>query len=439
MRLTVRGGRIIDPANGLDRVTDLHVAQEHIIAVDTPPDGFEADRVLDAKGRIVCPGLVDLRAYLREPGQEHKATIASETRAAAVGGITTLCCPPDTHPFVDTPAVAELIHQRAAASGKARVEVLGAMTQQLDGQRLAEMRALSMAGCVGVSNATRPIENTEVMRHAMEYAATFDITVFLHAEDAWLGRDRHAHEGAVASRLGIAGMPETAETICLARDLLLVEQTGVRAHFCHLSTARGVELVAEARARGLPVTADVNAHHLHLTEMDIADFNPNCHLRPPLRTQRDLEGLRRGVARGNIQAIASDHQPHEPDAKLNPFSDTEVGASGLQTLLPLVLRLADDGTLALDRALACLTSDPAKILGSSAGTLSPGQPADICVYDPDAWWTLDADSMISRGHNSPFLGWEFKGLVTHTLFGGKVVFERGERLKVKGQRLEVKV
>ncbi len=427
MRLTIRGGRIVDPSNGLDSVTDLHVAEGHIIAIGAAPDDFGADRVLDATDRIVCPGLVDLRAYLREPGQEHKATIASETKAAAAAGITTLCCPPDTDPVVDTPAVTELIHQRAAASGKARVEVLGALTQQLDGLRLAEMSALSRAGCVGVSNATRPIESTEVMRHALEYASTFDITVFLHAEDPWLGRDRHAHEGPVSSRLGIAGMPETAETIGLSRDLLLVEQTGARAHFCHLSTARGIEMVTESQSRGLPVTADVNAHHLHLTEMDVADFDPNCHLRPPLRTQRDLEGLRRGISSGGIQAVASDHQPHEPDAKLNPFSDTEVGASGLQTLLPLVLRLVEDGVLTLDAALACLTCNPARILGSIAGTLSPGQPADVCIYDPEAWWTLEADSMVSRGHNSPFLGWEFKGQVTHTLYGGEVVFERGVR------------
>jgi dihydroorotase len=424
MQLTVRGGRVIDPGNGVDRVTDLHVADGRIAGIGAAPGDFEPARVLEATGRVVCPGLVDLRAHLREPGQEHKGTIASETRAAVTAGITTLCCPPDTDPVVDTPAVAELIHQRSAAAGMARVEVLGAMTQRLDGRRLAEMGALGRAGCVGISNAVRPVESTEVMRHAMEYAATFGLTVFLHAEDPWLGRGRYAHEGAIASRLGIAGIPETAETIALSRDLLLVEQTGVRAHFCHLSTARGVALVAEAQARGLPVTADVAAHHLHLTEIDTADFNPNCHLRPPLRTRRDLEGLRRGVADGVVNAITSDHQPHDADAKLNPFSDTEPGASGLETLLPLTLRLVGEDILKLPTALAALTCHPAAILGIRAGTLTPEAPADICIYDPDEWWTLEVERMASRGHNSPFLGWELKGRVTHTLCGGRIVYER---------------
>ena len=258
----------------------------------------------------------------------------------------------------------------------------------------------------------------------MEYAATFGLTVFLHPEDPWLGRDGHAHEGAVTTRLGIPGVPETAETIGLGRDLLLVEQTGVRAHFCHLSTARSVQMVAEALGRGLPVTADVNAHHLHLTVMDLLDFNPNCHLRPPLREQRDLEGLRAGLAAGIIAAIASDHQPHEADAKLDPFSDTEVGASGLETLLPLTLRLVDEGVLGMTEAIASLTCNPARVLGVRAGSLAPGNPADVCIFDPEALWILEPETMASRGHNSPFLGWELKGRVNCTLLGGRPVYRR---------------
>jgi len=426
MRLSIQGGRIVDPATGLDQAVDLHLADGRILTLGARPDGFVPDRVIDARNRIVCPGLVDLRARLREPGQEHKATIASESRAAAAAGITTLCCPPDTDPVIDTPAVAELIHQRAAQAGMSRVEVLGAMTQGLDGRRLAEMGALGKAGCLGISNAGRPIESTEMVRYAMEYAASFGLTVFLHPQDPWLGRERHAHEGAVATRLGIAGLPEVAETIGLARDLLLVEHTGVRAHFCHLSTLRGVEMLAEALQRGLSVTADVNAHHLHLTEMDTVDFDSNCHLRPPLRTQQDMQGLRAGLARGTLSAIASDHQPHEPDAKLNPFTDTEVGASGLETLLPLSLRLVDADVLGLSTALAALTVNPSRILGIEAGTLAPGVRGDVCVFDPEAYWTLAPEAMASRGHNSPFLGWELKARVTHTLIEGRVVYERTE-------------
>ncbi len=424
MRVTIRGGRVVDPANQVDRHCDLHLADGRVAAIGDPPPGFEAEQSIDAEAQVVCPGLVDLRAYLREPGQEHKATIASETHAAAAAGFTTLCCPPDTAPVIDTPAVVELIHKHAIEAESAHVEVLGAMTQRLDGLQLAEMGALSDAGCVGVSHATRPIENTQVLRHALEYAATFDLTVFLHPEDPWLGRGRYAHEGAVSTRLGIPGIPETAETVGLARDLLLVEQTGVRAHFCHLSTARSVQMVADALARGMSVSADVNAHHLHLTVMDLLDFNPNCHLRPPLRSQRDKEGLRAGLADGTLSVVTSDHQPHEADAKLKPFSDTEVGASGLETLLPLTLRLVDDGELSLSQAIAALTCNPARVLGVPVGNLAPGNPADVCIFDPDALWTLDEKSMVSRGHNSPFLGWELKGRVSCTLLGSKPVYQR---------------
>ena len=424
MRLTFLGGRIVDPANGIDRIDALHVAKGRIVGLGAAPDGFVADRVIEATGYVVCPGLVDLRARLREPGLETTTTIAHETRAAAASGITTLCCPPDTDPVVDTRAVVELIHQRAARAGMARVEVLGALTQGLEGQHLAEMGALAKAGCVGVSNGTRAVRNTEVMRLAMQYAATFDLTVFLHPLDPWLAEGRHAHDGAVATRLGLPGVPECAETIALARDLLLVESTGVRAHICHLSTARGVEMVAAAQARGLPVTADVNLHNLHLTEMDLLGFDARCHVCPPLRTQRDRQGLRAGIQHGVITAIASDHQPHELDAKLNPFPATEVGISGLETLLPLALRLVEDGVADLPQTLAALTCNPARIMGLDRGDLAPGRPADVCVLDPERLWTLTEDAIVSHGRNTPFLGWELRGQVMLTLLGGKVVFER---------------
>lgn len=421
MRLSIDNGRVIDPANGSDAVGGVYIDEGRIIAVGAAPEGFTPDRRIDARGHIVCPGLVDLRARLREPGQEHKASIASETRAAAAGGITTLCTPPDTQPAVDTPAVAELIRRRAADAGFARVLPLAALTTGLAGEQLAEMARLKAAGCVGVSNGLAPVSNTLVMRRAMEYAASHGLTVFLHAEDAWLGGGC-AHEGAVSTRLGLPAIPEAAETVAVARELMLIEQTGARVHFCQLSTERALRMIARAREDGLPVSADTTAHHLHLTEHDLGYFNPNCHVRPPLRTQRDREGLRRALAEGTLAAICSDHQPHDADAKLAPFSETEPGISGLETLLPLALRLTHEGVLPLRDALACVTSRPAEVLGLEAGTLSVGRPADVCIFDPEAHWTVRPDEMLSRGKNTPFAGWELQGRVTHTLLAGDPVY-----------------
>jgi len=422
-RLLVRGARIIDPANGVDAVGDLALAEGRIVGVGRAPDGFAPDRVLEAEGLVACPGLVDLAARLREPGFEHKATVASETRAAAAGGITTLCCPPDTDPVIDTPAVAELVRRLAEAAGHARVVCLGALTRGLDGERLSEMAALAEAGCVGVGNALRPVPSTLVLRRAMEYAATFGLTVHIHPLDGWLRDGGCAHEGQVATRLGLPGIPEAAETAEVARCLALVEQTGVRVHFGRLSTARAVRMIARAQYDGVPVTADVAATHLHLTEADLAGFNAEAHLEPPLRTERDREGLRDGLARGVIGAVCSDHQPHEPDAKLAPFPSTEPGASGLETLLPLTLRLVDEGVLTLPQAIERLTAGPAAILGIEAGTLSPGARADVCVFDPEARWRLDPARMVSAGRNSPFAGWPMKGRVRWTVLEGRIVWK----------------
>lgn len=427
MRLQISGARLIDPGVRVDAVRDVYVADGRIAAVGKKPDGFSAEREIDARDRMLIPGIVDLCARLREPGAEQKATVASETRAAARGGITTLCCPPDTDPVVDTPAVVELIHQRAAASGLARVEVLGALTRGLDGASLAEMGALRDAGCIGVSNAQSPITSTEVMRRAMEYAASFGLTVFAHAEDPWLADGRMVHHGVVSTRLGLPGIPEIAETIGVARELLLVEHTGARVHFCRLSTAPAVEMVRDAQAHGLPVSADVAIHQLHLTEEDVNDFDGRCHVRPPLRTPADRDGLRRGVRDGVITAVCSDHQPHEVDAKLNPFADTLPGISSLDSLLPLALGLVNEGVLALDTMVRALTAGPARVLGLDLGTLRPGAPADLCVIDPAERWLLDATSMVSRGHNSPFNGHTLEGRVVLTLFGGEIVFEARPR------------
>ena len=423
MRTEIINGRVVDPGNQVDKVCNLYIADGIVLTVGDPPPGFAADERIDAAGKVVCPGLVDLSARLREPGNEHKATIASETYAAASAGVTSLCCPPDTDPVIDTPAVAELIRQRAEAAGHARVYVLGAMTQGLDGSRLSEMAALKHARCVGISNAFIPMANNQVLRRAMEYAATFDMTAFLHAEDRWLRGNGCMHEGMVATRLGLPGIPEAAETVAVARDLALIEHTGVRAHFCRLSTGKALRMVARAQYDGLPITADVSAQHLFLTEMDADDFNSQCHILPPLRTQRDKDALRAGIANGTLAAICSDHQPHEPDAKLAPFCDTAPGASALETLLPLTLRLVDDGLLPLNDAIARVTCRPAQILGINAGNLAVGSPADICIFDPETHWTLTREGMVSCGRNSPFIGWELRGRVAYTLLDGEIVYK----------------
>ncbi len=426
MRISIENGRLIDPANGVDGALDLHIAGGQVAAIGTAPDGFGADRRIDAAGLIVCPGLVDLRARLREPGEEHKGSIASETRAAAAAGVTTLCMPPDTDPVVDTAAVAELIHQRAEAAGYARVLPLAALTQGLRGAQLGELAEMRRAGCVGVSNGLAPIADTNVLRRALEYAASHGLTVFLHPEDHWLAAGGRAHEGAISTRLGLPPVPEAAETVAVAQDLVLVEQTGVRAHFCGLSTARALQMIERAQGEGLPVSADVTAHHLHLTEMDLGFYNPNCHVRPPLRTQRDREGLRGGLRRGTLAAICSDHQPHDADAKLAPYSETEPGISALETLLPLTLRLVDDGVLDLARALACLTAAPARVLGVAAGSLAPGERADVCIFDPAREWTVEPQRLVSLGRNTPFSGWELRGRVVHTLLAGRPVYDLDE-------------
>jgi dihydroorotase len=421
---SILGGRVIDPASGLDTITDVYIAEDKIVAIGTPPADFHADveRQLDARGLIVCPGLVDLSVRLREPGAEHKGTILSETRAAANNGITSICCPPDTDPVIDTPAVAELLQQRALYSGMSKVYPLAALTKNLQGIQLAEMNDLKEAGCIGVSNSLQPIENTEVLRHAMEYAANCDLTLFIHPKDPWLGRDGCMHESAVSTRLGLSGIPAATETIAIANHLLLIEMTGVRAHFCRLSTARAVEMLAVARSQGLPVTADVCAHQLFLTDQDIVDYNAQYRVYPPLRGEQDREKLRAGVVSQAVTAICSDHQPHEVDAKRVPFAMAAFGISALDTFLSLTLRFAEEMSLALPTALSYVTHRPADILGIDAGRLRVGGIADICIFDTNYQWTLQTATMHSSGTNSPFLNQAFKGQVMHTLINGKVVF-----------------
>jgi len=423
-RIRIAGGRLIDPHNRIDDELDLYIADGRIAAVGATPDGFTSDIELDASGLLVVPGLIDLCARLREPGEEFKATIDSECRAAAAGGITTLCCPPDTDPVIDTPAVIEMIHHRALQVGGARVVGLGALTQNLDGEHLSEMFALKQAGCVGVSNALNPLASTLIQRRAFEYAATFDLTVFLHADDSALSANGCMHEGHVSTRLGLPGIPEAAETVAVARDLALIQQTGVRAHFGRLTTQRAVRMVARAQFDGAPVTADVAVPNLYLTELDVIDFGADYHFIPPLRTQEDRDGLREGLRGGTLAAICSDHQPHEPDAKRAPFPATEPGASGLDSLLPLTLKLVTENHMLLHDAIARVTSGPAKILNLPYGELGIGRAADVCILDPDATWRLDKDSMNSLGKNTPFHGWEMRGQARYTLRDGNIIYSR---------------
>lgn len=420
--LSIIGGRVIDPRNKLDSVQDLHIADGQIIALGAAPDGFVAQQQIQAQGQIVCPGLVDLSVRLREPGAEHKATIASETYAAACNGITTLCCPPDTNPVIDTPAVAELLQQRAKQSGAVRVLPLAALTQGLKGRHLAEMGDLFEAGCVGVSNAQHPIENTQVLRNALAYATSHHLPVHIQSRDPWLGNEGCAHEGGFSGRLGLPSIPSATESIALARDLMLVESTGAHAHFGRISCSRSVWMLHEAQNRGMAVTADVCAHQLFLIDEDIGEYNSQYHVYPPLRSAHDRDALRQGILDGVIGSICSDHQPHEPEAKHAPFSETAPGISALDTFLPLVLRLEKELELSLLELLKLVTWNPAQILGQDLGHLSIGAAADVCIFDPEQHWIVDEDSMHSLRYNSPFLGQSMQGRVTNTLLGGRPVY-----------------
>lgn len=421
MKLAIINGHIIDPTNAVDRKADLFVHDELIVAVDKKPDGFQADITIDAKELIVTPGLIDLRARLREPGQEYKATIESETRAAAKAGITTLCLPPDTDPPIDTPAMAEFVQEQANLHNHSFIYPLGALTQELAGLQLSDMAALADAGCVGITNAMSPVRDSLVMRRAMQYASTFDLTIYLHAQDPWLQGNGCVHEGKVSTRLGLPAIPEAAEIVGVARDLALIETTGVNAHFCGISSARAIEMIAEAQQQGLPISADTSIHHLHLTEEHIGSFDTQYHSIPPFRTESDKQALRDAVKEGIIQVICSDHQPHEADAKLLPFADSEPGISSLDTLLPLALRLVHEDVLEMNQAIASLTHFPAQIMGVDCGQLGLGSQADICLIDPDLEWQHSVQSIQSQGKNSPYIDQQFSGKAVQTIINGAII------------------
>ncbi|MDX9987260.1 MULTISPECIES: dihydroorotase [Thiothrix] len=422
MSLLIRNVRAIDPASGLDGLRNILLDDGRITAIAEASAGFTANQEIDASGLWAFPGGVDLAAWLREPGLDHKATLKSETYAAAASGITTLCYQPEPGVNFDSAAQVKLIDDLNRQAGFARVAVLGNLTQGLKGEQLSNMGSLKKAGCVAVTNGWQPFKSLQTLRRAMEYAATHELTVFVYPLEHALAAGGYMHEGEVSARLGFPAIPSAAETVAVAQTLALASHTGARVHFCRLSARLSVKLIRQGKDSGLDITADVAAHQLFLTEVDVSDFNPLCHVMPPLRSSRDRDALREGLADGTIDAICSDHQPHEIDAKLAPFQQTEPGIAGLETLLPLTLRLVEEKVLTLPEALRKLTSNPARIIGSEAGRVRVGAPADLVLFNPDSLWELDLNHSHSAGKNTPFAGWNFSGAVQQTFVAGKRVF-----------------
>ncbi|HET9042435.1 MAG TPA: dihydroorotase, partial [Burkholderiales bacterium] len=422
-RIHIRGGRLVDPKHEVDAQRDLYVADGRVVAAGAAPEGFRADRTIEAAGLVVAPGLVDLAARLREPGFEYKATLESEMLAAVAGGVTSLACPPDTDPPLDEPGLVEMLTRRARSLNLARVYPVGALTAKLEGERLTEMAELADHGCVAFSQANAPITDTQVLWRALQYAATFGFAVWLRPQDSYLAKNGVAHDGEFATRLGLPGIPALAETVAVGTILQLVRATGTRVHLCRLSTAEGVAMVRAAKRDKLPITCDVAVHHLHLSDMDIGYFDSHAHVVPPFRSGRDRDALRAGVADGTIDAVCSDHTPVDEDAKQTPFGESEPGATGLELLLPLALKWGEEARLPLARTLARLTCEPARVLGIDAGHLGAGAPGDVCVFDPGAHFKVTAGALRSQGKNTPYLGYELPGVVRCTLVRGDVRYE----------------
>ena len=423
MNIYIKNGTLIDPKNHIDAKRDVFIAAGKIAAIGNAPSGFVADQVIDAGGLVVAPGLIDLAARLREPGYEYMATLETEMEAAVAGGITSLACPPDTDPPLDEPGLVEMLKHRARNLNQARVYPVAALTTGLQGQELTEMTELVDAGCVAFSQADAPLTDTRVLMRAMQYAATFGFSVWLRPQDSFLAKDGVAHDGEVATRCGLPVIPVLAETIALSTMLALASETGVKLHVCRISSAAGVEMIRAAKQRGLPVTCDVSINHVHLSEMDIGFFDANCHLMPPLRSLRDRTALRAGLLDGTIDAICSNHAPVDEDAKQLPFAEAEAGATGLELLLPLVLKWAQQDKLKLSDALAKVTLHSAYILGLDAGHLSVGAAADVCIFNPDTYWKVESGALKSQGKNTPFNGHELQGKVRFTLIDGKIVYQ----------------
>ena len=430
MKILIQNGRVIDPASGFDALADVAIAAGHVVSVGVASADFAANQTMDATGCLVLPGLVDLAARLREPGHEHEGMLASELAAAVAGGVTSLVCPPDTDPVLDEPGLVEMLRFRAEKLHQARVLPLGALTRGLQGEVLTEMLQLTEAGCIGFGQAEVALANTQVLQRAMQYARTFGYTLWLRPQELYLGKGVAAR-GALATRMGLSGVPVAAETIALHIIFELVRDTGARVHLCRISSAAGVELVRQAKAQGLPVSADVSINSLHLTDLDIAYFDSRTRLTPPLRQQSDRAALRAALADGTLDALVSDHTPVGSDEKDLPFAESEPGATGLELLLALSCKWAQDDAVPLALALARVTHGAAHVLGASVGPLATslgrlqvGGLADICVLDPQDAWRVQASALRSQSKHTPFDGYELPARVRATLVGGRVAFQR---------------
>ncbi len=429
MKILIQGGRVIDPARNFDEVGDVALAAGRIVGIGRVPDGFVPNKLIEARGCIVSPGFVDLAVRLREPGYEHEGMLESEMAAAVAGGVTSLVCPPDTDPVLDEPGLVEMLKMRAEKLHQARVFPLGALTRGLAGEVLTEMAELTEAGCVGFSQAETGLANTQVLQRAFQYAATFGYTVWLRPQEVHLGKGVAA-SGPLATRLGLAGVPVAAETIALHTIFELMKTTGARVHLCRLSSAAGVTLVRDAKAQGLPLTCDVSINSLHLTDTDIGYFDSRLRLSPPVRQQRDRDALVQALADGTIDALVSDHMPLDEDAKALPFAEAEPGATGLELLLGLALKWGQQSGAGLVRALGVITSEPARVLGSSLGTLQAscgqlveGGVGDLCLFDPLSHWQVQASNLRSQGKHTPFSGYELPGRVRYTFVGGHIAYD----------------
>jgi dihydroorotase len=424
MSLLIKNGRVVDPASSLDAVADVLISGSRIERVGRDLPVAAETTVLDATGKLVCPGFIDIHVHLREPGYEYKETVASGTRAAAAGGFTAVCCMANTHPVNDNRSITDYIRAKAAVEGVVRVYPIGAVTRGLGGEELAELAELAEAGCVAFSDDGKCVMNASLYRRAMEYTLPFGAPVISHAEDHHLSRGTCMNEGVVSTELGMPGAPAAAEDIIVARDILLAELTGAHVHIAHLSTAGAVRLVRDAKARGVRVTAEVTPHHLLLTEDAVRTFDANAKMSPPLRSKRDTEVLLEALVDGTIDCIATDHAPHAGSEKEGEFDRAAFGIVGLETAVGLLLdRLVKPGVLPLGTLVSRLSRDPARLLGLPGGSLAPGAAADLTLLDPAAEWTVDPAKFASRSRNTPFGGWTVTGRPWKTIVGGGIVFE----------------
>ena len=428
-RVLIQGGRVIDPASSYDKKADVAIVNGSVLAIENIASDFHPETIIQADGCLVLPGLVDLAVRLREPGNEHARMLESEMAAAMAGGVTSLVCLPDTDPVLDEPGLVEMLRFRAEKLEQARVYPLGALTRGLKGDTLTEMVMLTDAGCVAFSQAEVSFGNTQVLQRAFQYASTFGYAVWLRPQDYFLGQGVAA-SGPLATRMGLSGVPVMAETIALHTIFELMRSTGARVHLCRISSAAGVALVRQAKADGLKLSCDVSINSLHLTDIDIGFFDSRARLNPPLRQQRDRDALRAGLADGTIDALVSDHTPVAEDAKALPFAESEPGATGLELLLSLAYKWHRDSGVSLARAISVVTADPARVLGTSlghragrTGHLHVGGLADVCVFDPQAHWTVQSDALVSQGKHTPFSGYELPGRVRCTLVGGRVAYQ----------------